>query len=63
MVEAAIVLPLLFLIVALIIGLTVRTEENVGNIGCEFEEETAAWFDSDPMITEGIMRIRWVGKE
>lgn len=60
MVEAAIVLPVLFLIIALIISVSVRTYCRVGDRGAECEEETSDWISSDPMPEERILRLRWM---
>lgn len=60
MVEAAVVLPVLFMIIALIISMTVRTSINVGDSCASCEAETAEWMESDPMVTETTLRIRWL---
>ena len=59
-VEAAIVLPVLFLIVALFISVAVRINENVGSVCAGLETETESRMNNDPMLTESSLRIRWL---
>ena len=59
-VEAAIVLPVLFLIVALFISVSVRATQNVGDFCAALESETETRMNADPMLAESALRLRWL---
>jgi len=62
MVEAAIVLPVLFLIIAMLISKTVQINMDVGDGCASYESETASVMAADPNMTEAALRIRWLGE-
>ena len=60
MVEAAMVIPIIFIIIAIIISMTIRTNSNVGDSCAEYESEASEWHSKDPQATETTLRLRWV---
>jgi len=60
-VEAAVIIPVLFIITALIINVITGTVDNVGNRCIELESDADDMYEQEALCPEGIFRMRFSG--